>query len=284
MKLPNAVALAALLGCVILTLLLLRARNDLALANAALASVKSAHAEMTARVGNLESKVIDDAQLKRLQSDQREAIKMRGELSTLKKSLAAAQQKAAAAATAAKSSASQPVMPADPPTNAYARVQSRKLNATLPLGHGLLFGGWETEPGKQTFAMATPNLDPANPGVVTVRTKIFEITDAALGKLDSTMLIRAAGQQATITADQLPSFQKTLETTPGVEVTSSEMILTSGSQGRAFIGNQLPTPDGTIDVGTSMNFTPTIAADGATINLAVDAKLTLPNIPPPAAQ
>ena len=101
MKLPNFVVLAALVGCVILLALLLHSRNELALANAALAAVKSANADLSARVIDLEGKVVGDGVLKRLQADQREAIKLRGEVGTLKKSLATAESKATAAQTIA---------------------------------------------------------------------------------------------------------------------------------------------------------------------------------------
>src|SRR3954468_6901739 len=128
MKLPNTVAVAALLGCVILFALLLRSRHDLALANAALAATKSANTDLGEQVNDLQTKVIDDGILKRLQADQREAIKLRGDVSSLKKSLSAAENKVALASQ--RNSAPAAATTPEPNENPYTRVFSRKLNAS----------------------------------------------------------------------------------------------------------------------------------------------------------
>src|ERR1041385_6678019 len=103
MKLPNIVAGAALLGCFILSVSLIRTKSDLDVANAAIASLRSSNADLTARITELEGKAIDGALLQRMRADQREAIKLRGEVATLKKSLAA--KATAATAAAQKNSA-----------------------------------------------------------------------------------------------------------------------------------------------------------------------------------
>jgi hypothetical protein len=148
----------------------------------------------------------------------------------------------------------------------------------MGLGHGLLFGGWQTEPGKQTFAVAVPDRDPTNPQTVTLQTRLFEVSQEALGKLDTAMLVRAAGQQATMTPEQVATFLTSLDSTPGVSVLSSpRMVVFSGQQGRVFVGNHLRTPDGMMEFGSAIDFLPTLGADGETVDLAVNAKLTLPN-------
>jgi Flp pilus assembly secretin CpaC len=281
MKPSNVVALAAMIGCVVLLALLIQSRNELAVANAALASLRSANADISARIADLESKRLDQATLNRLQNEQREAIKLRGEVSTLKKSLATAETQAAASAALrnfAKSEAKPGLGATDDTTNAYARILTRKINASMGLGHGLLFGGWQTQPGKQTFAVAVPNIDPANPQTVDLQTKLFEVSEEALGKLDTTMLARAAGQQATMTPEKVATFLTSLESTPGVSVLSSpRMVVFSGQQGRVFVGNHIVTPDGPMELGSSIEYTPTLGADGESVELAVNAKLTLPN-------
>jgi hypothetical protein len=283
MKPSNIVAAAALLGCVILVILLFRAQNELTLANAALATLRSSNADLTARITELEGKAIDESLLQRMRADQREAIKLRGEVGALKKSLAAAESKAAAAIAAAqKTSQTKSSQPSsEPSANPYTRVFGRKLTANLALGHGLLFGGWQSEPGKQTFAMAVPSRDSGGE-TVTVQTRLFDVSDQALEKLDKTLLLHAASQQATMTPDQLANFLKTLESTPGIDVLSAPRVTAfSGQQATVSVGNKMPTPDGAmVDMGTKIDLIPTISPDGSSVELAVDAKLTLPNAPP----
>jgi hypothetical protein len=287
MKLSNTVAVAALIGCVILLALLLRSREELALANAALASTKSANAELNEQVNKLQLKVMDDAVLKRFQADQRDAIKLRGEVGNLKKSLSTAESKLANANAQRTSVTPFAAATSEPSTNPYTRVFGRKLNATVPAGHALLFGGWPNEPGKQTFAMAVPTRDPSGGETVTIQAKLFELTDEALSKLDTTALIRAAGQQATMNPDQLASFSKSLETTPGVSVlTSPTLSVFSGREGRISVSNHMTVPGTStvLELGPTIEFIPTLGADGSTVELAVDAKLTLPNNLPQAPQ
>jgi hypothetical protein len=276
MKLPNIVAVAALLGCVILVILLFRTQNELALANAALASLKSNNADLTARITELEGKVVDGPLLQRLQADQRDAIKLRGEVATLKKSLAAAEAKAAAASAQKSFATKTPQSPSEPGANPYTRVLSRKVTANLGLGHGLLFGGWQSQPGKQTFAMAIPTRDSAGGETVTIQMKLFDVPDEALDKLDKTLLLHATSQQATMTSDQLATFLKSLETTGGIDILSAPKVTVfSGQQGAVSVGNKMPTPDGAmVDVGTHIDLLPTISSDGNSVELAVDAKLT----------
>jgi Flp pilus assembly secretin CpaC len=278
-KLPNFLALAALVGCVILLALLLHSRNELALANAALASIKSANADLSVRLTELEGKAVEDGVLKRLQADQREAIKLRGEVGALKKSLATAESKAVAAAQKSASTTKTAEAAPEPTNNPYTRVFGRKVNANVSLGHGLLFGGWPTEPGKQAFAMAVPHHDPANGEVVELQTKLFEITDEALAKLDTTTLVRAAGQQTTMTPEQMQLFITALESTAGISILASPNVtVASGRPARVSVGQDWPTPDGKmVHVGPVIDFVPTLAADGVTVDLTVDAKLTLPN-------
>lgn len=282
MKPSNIVAAAALLGCFILSVFLIRTKNDLDVANAAVASLRSNNADLTARITELEGKAVDAALLQRMRADQREAIKLRGEVATLKKSLAAAETKAAAAAAASQKNSAKTNAPQlsseQPAANPYTRVFSRKVTANVGIGHGLLFGGWQNEPGKQTFAMAVPSHD-EGAETVTIQTRLFEVSDEALEKLDKTLLLHAATQQATMPPDQLATFLKSLESTPGVNILSAPKVMVfSGQQGTVSVGNQMPTPDGAIvDFGHKINLLPTISADGRSVDLAVDAKLTLPN-------
>src|SRR4051812_15397717 len=151
-KLPNIVALLAAIASLVLLALLIRARNDLMLAQAAVASLKNANADLTLRVAEMERNKLDDALVKRLLADQREAIKLRGEVTTLNKSLAAAESATAAANAAAQrlnsnQQASKSANADAPTENPYTRVFTNKAHAILPAGHGMILGGWQTGPG-----------------------------------------------------------------------------------------------------------------------------------------
>ena len=80
MKLPNAVATVAVVACCILLLWLVQSRQELALTRAQAAALKATKNDLSQRIADLEAKSIDPAILKRLETDQRETIKLRGEV------------------------------------------------------------------------------------------------------------------------------------------------------------------------------------------------------------
>lgn len=275
MKSPGVAASIALVACVVLLALLVRSRQELALGRAQTAALKAANAELETRIASLEGAAVDPAIVTRLEADHREAIKLRGEVGNLKQALAAADKKLSAATP---SRVGKPVLETEEPsTNPYARVLQRKIAATLDLGQGVVFGGWPTQPGKQTFALAVPNVSPDDAGLVSVQTKLIEITDEALGKLNTTMLVRAAGQQTTIGAEELAAFIKSVEETPGASVLSSPTVMvSSGRQARVAVTSSRSYPDGnTVEFGPSIDMIPTLGADGK-VEMVIDAKLTLP--------
>jgi hypothetical protein len=296
-KPPNIVAFLAAIACVALIALLVRTQDELATYQAALASLKSANAELTAKVDDLERNKVDDGLMKRLLSDQRDAIKLRGEVTTLKKSLATAESAAASANAAAqrlKSSqqAAAPVNEEASPENPYTRVFTNQAHAVLPTGHGMILGGWQTAPGKQALAIAIPTTDEKNPGAIAVTAKFLEFSDEAAGKLNSIISLPATGQNpaanpnytSLMTPEQLAAFLKTAEQTPGVDVLGAPRVMVgSGREARVSVTREGQTPNGPVTLGPAMSLTPTLGADGTTIDLIVDAKLTLPTEPSAAA-
>lgn len=290
MKLPNIVALLAAIAGLVLLALLIRARNDLMLAQAAVASLKNANADLTVRVAEMERNKLDDALVKRLLADQREAIKLRGEITTLKKSLATAESAAAAANAAAQrlnsdEPASKSAIAEASPENPYTRVFTNQAHAILPAGHGMILGGWQTAPGKQGLAVAIPTTNENNPGAIMVSARFLELSDDAASKLNSITPLSAAGvnYHGILTPDQLAAFLKTAEQTPGVDVLGSPRVMVgSGREARVSVTREGQTPNGPVTLGPSMSLTPTLGADGS-IDLVVDAKLTLPTDPPTAA-
>ena len=171
MKLPNAVATVAVVACAILLLWLVRSRQELALTRAQAAALKATKNDLSQRISDLEAKAVDPAILKRLEADQREAIKLRGEVAKLRSAVSAAETRAAASQNAATQAKSSELELEPISTNRFSRVHERKLNASVAPGHGLVFGGWPVAPGKQAFALAIPIIREDSPGQVQVQTK-----------------------------------------------------------------------------------------------------------------
>jgi hypothetical protein len=282
MKPSNCAAIVFIVACAIVVAFLMRAREDLAVARAQIAALQAANADLTQRIADLENSHIDDAMLKRLQSDQREAIKLRAEVAKLKQSVAVAEAAAAAAKSSATSATNPPV---DAASNPYARVIGRKLIANVNLGHAVVFGGWQSVPGKQAFALAVPKLVPGTSDQLAVETRWFEISDEAMSKFDTAMLLRASGQQATLTPEQLESLVNVAKDTTGVDLLSAPNVsVPSGRPARISVTETRNTPNGPVEFGPVMDVTPTLAADGTSVNLVLDAKLTFATEPPAEKQ
>jgi hypothetical protein len=277
-KLPNAVATVAVVVCAIMLIVLVHSRQELALVRAQAAALKATKNDLSQRVADLDAKAIDPAILRRLETDQRETIKLRGEVAKLRTAVSDAETKAKtnqANATRAVSGSELELEPAT--TNRFARVHERKLTVNVAPGHGVVFGGWQVAPGKQAFAVAVPTTSADSPGQVVVQTKWLEITDEALGKLDAKLLVRAAGQQATVDPDELQAFLKSVEVTPGMSILSSPTVTTlSGRQARISVSESRTVPDGSVvEFGPTVDLIPTLGADG-NVEMAVNAKLTVP--------
>ena len=289
-KLPNIVAFLAAIACVALIGLLIRTQDELATSQAALASLRSLNAELTAKGDELERNKIDDAMMKRLLADQHDAIKLRGEVTALKKSLATAESAAATANANAQrlKSAQIDAKPANEDASAenpYTRVFTNQAHAKISAGHGVILGGWQTAPGKQALAIAIPNADDKNPGTVTVSAKFLEISDEAISKLTPFISFPPTGQSFTslMAPDRLAAFLESVKETAGVDVLSAPTATVfSGHDARVAATQAHDTPNGPVAVGPVMSFTPTLGDDG-TIDIIVDAKLTLPADPSTAS-
>jgi hypothetical protein len=147
----------------------------------------------------------------------------------------------------------------------------------MPVGHGLIVGAGPTGPGKQGFAMAIPTTDPNNPGVVTVSGKFFEISNEAFAKLNSASLLPGANAHGILTPEQLAILEKSAQETPGIDILASPSVAVfSGRDARVSATQLRQTPNGPVEFGPSMSLTPTLGQDGSTIDLVMDAKLTLP--------
>lgn len=274
---PNFATVTALIACCILSVLLSRARREAANAYAEAAALRSATNSLAGELTRAQERSPTESEKARLEKDLAEALKLRAEVAKLKQEVEDARAIAAAATNAANA---QPDLNPnqDPGDSPYVRKFARKFTADLAAGHAVVFGGWQTSPGKQTFALAVPTTSSDSPNQVLVQTKVFELSDDALSKFDASLLVRAAGHQAMITPEELTAFTNSIQQTAGAKVLSSPRALVfSGQKATVSVSQAKTMPDGTVvKVGPSMEMVPTLGADQTTVNLAVDAKLTVP--------
>lgn len=238
--------------------------------------------QLKASVADLQATKLNDADLERLKSDQREAIKLRGEVGNLKKAVADANAAARAATdranAAARANANAAAAQAETPPNPYTRVFNTKGRAVMPPQHAMVVGGWEANPGRRTYAFIVPTTDPNNPGVVTLETKWVEVSNDALSKIDSNLLIPSGGT-GLLTPEQFATALKSFEQAQGVDVLSSPKVTTaSGRQASVTVTQRRNTPDGNAaDFGPTMNLLPSVDPSDGSITVAVDATMTLPS-------
>ena len=277
----------AILVCISVGLGALLFRSQMQL-KATAASIEQALAEKNASEAQLaeaQSRVVNESELKRLKEDQREAIRLRGEVADLKQAVGAAQKsredaerKAASAMAAPKKSQSAPAqLPED--QNPFARVSVRKAAGVLSSGHALVLGDFESSPGKHTFALSIPKIDPANPGSVLIETKFIEFGEGAKPELLAAM--PKANANSLMTPEVLAAFLKSIENEPGVTILASPRIqTTSGNAGTVSITHgSANTPNGPVAFGPQVEILPTVGADGSSVHLAIEAKIVTPADP-----
>jgi hypothetical protein len=269
--------LAAVLGYLLFQSSIDRHRGDAELAEARV-SIEKLQAELS----NLKSAQISEADLARLKADQREAIKLRGEVSSLKQLLAAAQKAASDAKRPAAAPTPMSIEPAQAASeNPDVRTFNSKINARLPANHGLALGGWQTYPGKRAFAILVPNTVAAAPGAnqqVDVVARWIEVSDDAAARLQLDTLLNATGNQSSILApNYLQQFVQTVESTEGAKIVSSPRVITnSGQEATVSVTSIFPTGAGPVNIGPELRITPTLTPDSSGIDLSINATLNLP--------
>jgi hypothetical protein len=217
----------------------------------------------------------DDAELARLRSDQREAIKLRGEVAALKAALANAEKEKSTMRMQA-SAREAPPRADDAPLPPSARVSGASLSANLPSGYSMVLGDMKSTPGKLLYFIATPAQDESNPNVVNVQGRWIEFADDKERPEDLDLLRTKDGQIPRISSEQLTELIETLSKASGLDILTSPRISTSfGTRAEFSVFDTRETPDGPVNFGPSMSVLPTLATDGS-INLAVQTKITMP--------
>jgi hypothetical protein len=288
---------ASILLAVVLGWLLFKTISDRHRAELELAEARSAIETIQAELNDLKGAQIADTDLARLKADQREAIKLRGEISTLKQSLIVAEKAAAAARKSNSASAtsvpdSEPILKVDPlpEGNPEALVHKTKLiSAQLNSGEGMVIGGWQGASGKRIFALIQPTrIDAAgNPingdaaaqsGKVTdqiaVSAKWVELSEESAAKLGLGILDTSGEQSSTVHSIAFPRWLKKIEASEGVSIMSPPTVTTlSGRQARLSVTERRPTAGGPVEFGPKIDLLPTVTETGH-IGIALQASVT----------
>ena len=246
-------------------------RADLAQAEAA-----RANHDLTATSRN-------QANEEKLRAEQAELNRLRGEVSQLRKVVKAAQLAAAKRAREAALTNS-PAAPAGP-----VQSYSANVRANVPFSQTLVTGGWKLPSGKHALFFVEPLLmdragNVAQPGTgadqISLQTHIVELSEQALTRLGLDSLksdSMETGAQLTLNETQARAILDDLRQTEGVDVLGAPRVLTlSGRQAQVKIANTFIGPTGEpFETGPMVDVVPTIAPDGRSADLQLDAQVRL---------
>jgi hypothetical protein len=297
-------ALISLLLAGALGYLLFTTSADRRRAEAELAEARALLEQLQSQLNDLNSAQTTATDLARLKADQRDAIKLRGEISTLKQSLATAQKAAAdarrsnptAAKPAAETEATLVIEPL-PENNPEALVHKTKLlTSQLKPGDAMVLGGWRGASGKRIFALVQPSRIDATGNVingdaaqiapvtqqVAVTSKWVELPETAAAKLGLGQdLVNMTGEEtAIIHGDAYADWLKQIEASEGIDIMTAPTVTTlSGRQARLAVTESHPTAQGPVEFGPKLDIISTISDNGH-INVSLQASLTESPKPP----
>lgn len=279
MKINFATA-GALLVAIALGYLYLETRGERVARETELAAAR-AEAERAKAVSADQGPQLSEAELARLKADQAEAAKLRAETAALKENLAGIKSKIDAAKQTATGSGAAPPKKQGAESNPEIRTFNTKVSAHIPAEHGLAIGGWQTSEGKRAFALLVPTMMTAQAGAapqVQVSAVWVEVSnDIATGLQLDTILSASDGNTTPLPPDFVQEFLKSIETMEGAKIVAAPRVIAlAGQEAMVSVTSNLQTAHGPVSIGPEIKVTPTIAADGSGIDLAVDATFKTP--------
>lgn len=251
-------------------------------ARAELEALKQQQAETTSRLGRERDEEVGKlAKLteenERLNRNAAEVLRLRAEATRLRSELA----NAAASARKDPRPVSAASVTEQTSTNApLTETYSATAQAVMVWGQGFLTGGWRTSPDKRTFILACPSRGD-DAATVLIEAQVVEIADAAAAKLhlpDSTTGEKVSSMSMLMAREVRDALLKAATETDGVSISDAPRITArTGQQASISSKTKKETSAGVgYSIGPTFTFTPTIAADGQSVELALEADLTLP--------
>jgi Flp pilus assembly secretin CpaC len=257
-----------------------RERQALKATEAELAELRAQKEAVAEQAGELQKAPgqVNAAEVERLKADQREAIRLRGEVASLKREVEEAKAQAAreenAAARLKRFQQDRKDLSQQNGASGAAlepgQVFSAQASTSLAPGRSLVMGGWETSPGKKTYAIVTPTITEGGTNSLTIDAKWVAMPAEVAEKYAAWLTADPTAQ----TPEQVAALLNALRNSGQVDFLAAPRLTTlSGQRGRISAGGQY---------GPQVDFQPTLSADGTEIQINVDAKA--PVVPPQQQQ
>jgi hypothetical protein len=249
-----------------------------------LAQLQGENERLSNLVAQAEQAALPKAQLAEL-------LRLRGEVGQLRGGL-----RNALAANRSPGTNQNPTTAKNEGSDGAAQPFTASLTARIGDGQTLLTGGWSTAPGKRTFILMTPSINPADGSTtqvtvgpspveipnanVTVRTDTIEIPEGMLAQFGMDQFKadgRDSSVQTVLTLADAGTLLKALNAPPeGVVVTHEKITANDGMQTQMSIG-QDPAPDGQPAMPNyTIGLTPNLTADQKAVNMTINAQVVPP--------
>jgi len=237
--------------------------------------------EENSRLARLQA---DPAELQRLRNYQSELLRLRSEVTQLRQQLKDKQLLSTKSAGPATSLKEKAATPGDQPVSLVDTYVATTQAAVGPQ-QTLVTGGWMLPSGKRAVVLIQPRVwsGAANePGQIMIQTQIAELPEGVLGQVGLDRLkseTKQSSSQAILTSEQTELLVNTLQQTAGVDLLAAPKITTlDGRQAQVKVSNEIKTAASgeSYEIGPSIDIVPRISADGASIDLTVNAQLRFP--------
>ena len=215
---------------------------------------------------------VDADEVKKLRDGQTELLRLRGQVSQLRREAQTARATAPPLAAAAPTNA----VPEESPVDSFTATVTQSVGWK----QALVTGGWRLPSGKRAFVLMQPSAENGD-GTVMLRSQIVEMSDQAVAAAGFQAVAaeeRTSTTSSVLSAEQAGKLLADLKQMEGVDIISSPQVLTaSGRQAQVSVTDVRTLPSGqTYHTGPMVEITPTISADKQNVELVVNAQLNLP--------
>jgi len=217
------------------------------------------------------------AENERLNLNTTELLKLRGEATRLRGELKRAQMVTRNNLEAERSQSLIKQIPDDP---APVETYSATARAVVPWNQALISGGWKSPSGKMIYVLAVPTHS-EDAGVVMITAHVVEVSVGAatqLGLDQSNMGDKETKLSAVLTTELFETIVNMANNTNIVAILDSPRVevSTGGAAGISSVRSKKTRAGEEYAVGPSLTFTPTISADGQSVDLGMVASLKYP--------
>lgn len=138
--------------------------------------------------------------------------------------------------------------------------------------------------GKRALIFVQPQAIPGTqPAQITFQTRVIELPEQVLVQIGLDALqtdSKQSAAQAILSSQQTETILRTLETASGVEILSAPAITTlDGRQAQVSVTNEKSFAGQTYSLGPAVDIVSHIAQGGASVDLTIVARLTVPSTP-----